>query len=158
GCLFAEVMVPLREGGSVPILFFNVHLRQDESAVATFSQVMETRRFIDSVIGNLYAENNEASKIPLVVAGDFNINGIDPHNGGKPTKIFMELMQELQPLGGGLSEVILDTHGYHPSTRPSKLFFPSQSKLNRDSLTPQRQDFFLLPLRWMFVWHASRNL
>ncbi|EKF39194.1 pantothenate kinase subunit, putative [Trypanosoma cruzi marinkellei] len=144
GCLFAEVMVPLREGGNVPILFFNVHLRQDESAIATSSQVMETRRFIDSVISNLYAEKNEASKIPLVVAGDFNINGIDPHNGGKPTKIFMELMQELQPLGGGLSEVILDTHGYHPSTRPSKLFFPSQSKLNRDSLTPQRQDFFFV--------------
>ncbi|RNF15035.1 putative pantothenate kinase subunit [Trypanosoma conorhini] len=144
GCLFAEVMVPAQDGGSVPLLLFNVHLREAEGAVATSAQVMETRRFIDSVIGTLYGENNEASKIPLVVAGDFNVNGIGLHDDGQPAKPFTELMQELQPMGGGLSEVILETLGHHPPTRPSRPFFPSRSKLNRDLLTPQRQDFFFV--------------
>ncbi|KEG11061.1 putative pantothenate kinase subunit [Trypanosoma grayi] len=144
GCLFAEVTVPLSDGGNEPVVFFNVHLRPDEGPIAASSQVMKMGQYVESVIRHLYADEDEALKAPFVVAGDFNVNGIDIHNAGQPTKRLSDLMQELQRLGGGLSEAIFDTHGCHPPTRPSKLFFPAQSKLHRNFLTPQRQDYLFV--------------
>ncbi|ORC88641.1 putative pantothenate kinase subunit [Trypanosoma theileri] len=144
GCLFAEVTVPTSGKGSESILFFNVHLRPEESSVEASAQVMETRRFVDSVLGHLNASQEDGNHLPFVLAGDLNINGIDLHHVGQTTKKLNDFMNEFQTLGGGITEVIFDTYGYHPPTRPTKLFFPTQSKLNRNSLTPQRQDYFFV--------------
>ncbi|KAH9599752.1 Type II pantothenate kinase [Trypanosoma melophagium] len=144
GCLFAEVTIPTRDKGSESILFFNVHLRPEESSVEASAQVMETRRFVDSVLGHLNSSQENGNHLPFVLAGDLNINGINLHHAGQTTKKLIDFMHEFQSLGGGINEVIFDTYGFHPPTRPTKLFFPAQSKLNRNSLTPQRQDYFFV--------------
>ncbi|KAH8609500.1 putative Endonuclease Exonuclease phosphatase family AMP binding enzyme Fumble [Trypanosoma vivax] len=143
GCLFAEVKVPSAEEGE-SIIFFNVHLREKEDQNAISEHVKEMRRFIASVIGRLCANPDNVSKMPFVVAGDFNINGINLHSVGQPTKMYCDLVQELQTIGGGLREVIFDTCHNHPPTRPTKLFFPTLSKFNRNSLVAQRQDYFFV--------------
>ncbi|SCU70837.1 pantothenate kinase subunit, putative [Trypanosoma equiperdum] len=144
GCLFAEVKVPLTSGGEESIIFFNVHLRQEDSDDVTSEHVKETRQFAASVIRNMCSNPEDVAEIPFVLAGDFDVNGINLHNVGQPTKKYEDLLGELQALGSGVREAVFDAQHRHPPTRPTELFFPTQSKLVRNSFSPQRQDYFFV--------------
>nr|CCD15805.1 unnamed protein product [Trypanosoma congolense IL3000] len=147
GCLFAEVKVPVPgkgEGVSETIIFFNVHLRQEDGVDATLEHVKETRQFAASVLRNICSNPEDVAKVSFVLAGDFNVNGINLHDADQPTKKYEDLVGELQSLNGGVREIVFEARHHHPPTRPTKLFFPTKSKLNRSSLSPQRQDYFFV--------------
>nr|AGU68122.1 pantothenate kinase [Strigomonas oncopelti] len=143
GVLFAEVEVPVKaDGGSQTVVFFNVHLRPEEAAPEESAQFLQMKNFVTSVMGYMnktdFGSEEEAS-IPYAIGGDFNIPGIEPGTH-QPSKHFLSFMQ----LIGGLKDVVYESCGSNPPTRPAKLFFPSQTRLLRYEAVPQRQDYFLV--------------
>nr|AGU68217.1 pantothenate kinase [Strigomonas galati] len=142
GVLFAEVEVPVASSGeSQSVVFFNVHLRPEEAAPEESAQFLQMKNFVTSVMEHLNKSNfgNEDSNIPYAIGGDFNIPGIEPGTH-QPSKQFMSFMQ----LVGGLKDIIYESKGNNPPTRPAKLFFPTQTRLLRYEAIPQRQDYFLV--------------
>ncbi|CAJ1990155.1 pantothenate kinase subunit [Leishmania donovani] len=152
GCLFAEVEVPAAQGkGSQRIVFFNVHLRPEDNLPSESSQMQQVHRFVEAALAQVREQRTDGdgpaalqqkgAEVPFIIAGDFNIHGIDPLNG-HPSKRFQEMLNQFQDIGS-VRDVIYEETGQNPPTRPPILFFPELSKLERYESTPQRQDYFL---------------
>nr|AGU68184.1 pantothenate kinase [Herpetomonas muscarum] len=144
GCLFAEIEVPSCEASATErVVFFNAHLRPEERAPSDSSQVQQMVRLVESVLQQLKKDTQGyESEIPFIIAGDFNIHGIEAHTR-LPSKALIDFMAELDPLGD-LRDAIVEKLGFNPPTRPPKLFFPTQSKLEKYEDVPQRQDYLLV--------------
>lgn len=144
GCLFAEVEVPSADGrASERVVFFNVHLRPEERAPMDSSQVQQMVRLGESILRLLKEDAPDSkSDIPFVIAGDLNIRGNEA-NSHLPSKALTDFMNELQPLGD-LRDVVFEKLRHNPPTRPPSLFFPTQSKLQREHSVPQRQDYLFV--------------
>ncbi|CAJ1009881.1 putative Endonuclease/Exonuclease/phosphatase family/AMP-binding enzyme/Fumble [Leishmania naiffi] len=156
GCLFAEVEVPAAHGeGSQRIVFFNVHLRPQDNLPSESSQMQQVHRFVEAALTQVREQHNgnnapgvrqqKGSEVPFIIAGDFNIYGIDPVTGHS-SKRFQEMLNQFQDIGS-VRDVIYEETGQNPPTRPPILFFPELSKLERYESTPQRQDYFLAEAR-----------
>ncbi|KAG5498162.1 hypothetical protein JIQ42_02966 [Leishmania sp. Namibia] len=152
GCLFAEVEVPAAHGkGSQRIVFFNVHLRPEDNLPSESSQMQQVHRFVEAALAQVREQHKDGDRpealrqkgaeVPFIIAGDFNIHGIDPVTG-HPSKRFQEMLNLFQDIGS-VRDVIYEETGQNPPTRPPILFFPKLSKLERYESTPQRQDYFL---------------
>ncbi|KAK7197447.1 pantothenate kinase subunit [Novymonas esmeraldas] len=155
GCLFAEVELPAADGnGNQRLVFFNVHLRAEDNLPAESSQVQQVHRFVEAALAQVQEEQQEEADgdrpstppergpdVPFILAGDFNIHGIDAVTG-HPSKRFQDMLNQFQAIGA-VRDVIYEAVGHNPPTRPPVLFFPELSKLERYESTPQRQDFFL---------------
>ncbi|GET89930.1 pantothenate kinase subunit, putative [Leishmania tarentolae] len=152
GCLFAEVEVPATDGkGSQRIVFFNVHLRPEDNLPSESSQMQQVHRFLEAALAQVREQRSESeglappqekgAEVPFIIAGDFNIHGIDPLTG-HPSKRFQEMLNQFQDIGS-VRDIIYEETGQNPPTRPPILFFPELSKLQHCESTPQRQDYFL---------------
>lgn len=144
GCIFAEIEVPCADASaSERVVFFNVHLRPEERAPSDSSQVQQMVHLVDSVLGLLKKDvPGFTAAIPFVIAGDFNISGIEARSR-LPSKGLTDFVNEMQALGD-VHDVISEKLGYNPPTRPPKLFFPTHSKLEKYYDVPQRQDYFFV--------------
>lgn len=150
GCLFAEIEIPSDDSDkSASVVFFNVHLKPEDGLPSESSQLQQVRRFVKAALSEVegsIAAGDDASGPPrqrphFVIAGDFNVHGIDIATG-MASKNFTSLMSQFQSIAP-THDVIYEAVGRNPPTRPPKLFFPELSKLERSESVPQRQDYFL---------------
>ncbi|KAG5500337.1 hypothetical protein JKF63_03429 [Porcisia hertigi] len=152
GCLFAEVEVPaVNSEGSQRIVFFNVHLRPEDNLPSESSQMQQVHRFVEAALSQVRGEHEDSdgpgapqqkgAAVPFIIAGDFNIYGIDAVTG-QSSKRFHDMLSQFQDIGS-VRDVIYAETGQNPPTRPPRLFFPELSKLERYESTPQRQDYLL---------------
>ncbi|KPI88301.1 putative pantothenate kinase subunit [Leptomonas seymouri] len=154
GCLFAEIELPAVKGkGNQRVVVFNVHLRPEDNLPLESSQIQQMRRFVWAAMAQVNGHNpsspvgteaqrRDADNVPFIIAGDFNLYGIDATTG-LTSKTFQDLLSQFQSLGT-VRDVIYEEHGQNPPTRPPRLYFPKLSKLERFESTPQRQDYFFV--------------
>ncbi|KAL7699393.1 Pantothenate kinase subunit [Lotmaria passim] len=152
GCLFAEIELPAMGGeGNQRVVVFNVHLRPEDNLPPESSQIQQVHRFVRAALAQVNSHHTsppaaeEAQRptdddVPFIIAGDFNIDGIDATTGHASRK-FQDLLNQFQSLGT-VREVIYEELGRNPPTRPPSLYFPKLSRLERLESTPQRQDYF----------------
>eukprot|EP00796_Vickermania_ingenoplastis_P008631 gene8631-6062_t len=164
GCLFAEVEVPGANGApGGRIVVFDVHLNPSAITLPTASfHVHEARQFVRAVLNQLATgddgwkdgadDGKRPAWLPFVVAGDFNVPGVDP-TSLKCSKELSSLLHEFdilrdmqnilfEPqmplhLGGGQAASI-------PCTRTPQPIFSAESALEDLDAMPLRQDYFFV--------------
>ena len=150
GIMYARV-----QAGSRDLFVFNTHLQASHrgSGGRTYRQLRahqlrQLREFVDATTRH--------SRVPWVLAGDFNVDAVADQAVAdafgylcdalpQESDEFRQMQQALNSEGGSgagsVRDLLKETAGHHPSTRPPRLQFPRKTSYVFKHKYPQRLDY-----------------